>query len=75
MQAIEFEADVKNSYIKIPDRFSILESKHIRLVALFDSDMQVSVSKKKTSFIDNLLSNPLKIKNFKPMTREETYER
>ncbi|MFZ2655870.1 MAG: hypothetical protein WAX69_13145 [Victivallales bacterium] len=75
MQAIEFEADVKNSSIKIPGRFGMLESKHLRLVALFDSDTQVSVSKKKASFIDNLLLNPLKVKNFKPMKREEVYER
>ena len=75
MQAIEFEADVKNSYIKVPGRFNMLESKHVRLVALFDSESHVSDSRTKASFIDNLLLNPLKVKNFKPMKREEIYER
>lgn len=75
MQAIEFETDVKNRSIKIPHKFSILESKHVRFVALFDSGTHVPNSKKKPSFVDNLLLNPLKIKNFKPMKREEVYER
>ena len=52
---------MKNSYIKVPGRFNMLESKHVRLVALFDSESHVSDSRTKASFIDNLLLNPLEV--------------
>lgn len=37
MYTIEFEADIKNGMIKIPDKFRLLNSKHIKVVAQIDN--------------------------------------
>ena len=36
MYTIEFEADIKNGMIKIPSRYNLLNSKHIKVVAQID---------------------------------------
>jgi hypothetical protein len=74
MQAVEFEADVKNFSINVPRRLSILEKKHVRLVALFENTT-ASRELSAKSFIGNMIANPLKIDGFTPLKRNDIYAR
>jgi hypothetical protein len=42
MYAIEFEADVKNLSVKIPMEFKELDSRHIKLIALYSPSKEES---------------------------------
>ena len=73
MQAIEFEADVENFSIRVPKKFGVLEKKHIRLVALYETDNMNKNEARTESFIDRIISNPLRISGFTPLKRDEIY--
>ncbi len=75
MQAIEFEADVKNFRIQVPRKLSVLEQKHVKLVALFENENPAKLQRRAASFIDNIISNPLIIHGFNPMGRDDVHVR
>jgi hypothetical protein len=69
MQAIEFEADVKRKTIRVPDAFSGLEDKHVKIILLFnDSPTRAQKARRKFTAIG------IHTKNFK-FNRDELYER
>ncbi|CEP36914.1 Putative uncharacterized protein [Halomonas sp. R57-5] len=37
MQAIEFEADIQNGVVKIPDEYAHLKNRHARIVVLYEN--------------------------------------
>ncbi|MWJ28503.1 hypothetical protein GPM19_09845 [Halomonas sp. ZH2S] len=37
MYAIEFEADIRDGMVKIPDEYKLLKNGHARIVVLYDS--------------------------------------
>ncbi|NOS88718.1 MAG: hypothetical protein HOP34_09315 [Methylococcaceae bacterium] len=47
MDAIEFETDVQNGIVKIPNQYNELNSKHVRVIALLD-DLEMLGQPKKT---------------------------
>jgi hypothetical protein len=70
MQTIEFRAKIKNGVIQIPARFKGKVSDDARVIL-------VPKGKKgtQTDMIEQLMSSPLKVKGFAPLTREETHAR
>lgn len=74
MSPIEFQTSVQNGIIRVPQEFQ---------QALQDADtIEVTIHKviKKrkisgTGIIARLIRNPILVKNFKPLTREEAHER
>ncbi|MFN8486078.1 MAG: hypothetical protein U0350_00720 [Caldilineaceae bacterium] len=71
MYAIEFQTTVKNGVIKIPRKYEKRFPNRVKVILLADETEQPAT----TNLIDQLLTKPLRIKNFKPLTREEIYAR
>ncbi len=71
MYAIEFQATVKNGTIKIPRKYEKRFLKRVKVILLAEETEQSATA----NLIDQLLAKPLRIKNFKPLTREEIYAR
>lgn len=69
MQAVEFRAKIKNGMIEIPAQYKDKLKEIVRVIILTDD------SEPTTNLIDRLLVSPLKVANFKPLTRAEIYER
>lgn len=68
MQAVEFQARIKNGIIEIPTQYKDKLKEIVRVIILTEEN-EVS-----TNFIDQLLTSPLKINDFKPLFRTEIYE-
>ena len=70
MFSVEFQTNVKNVVIEIPNEYKQeLDNNSVRVII---------IRKQKTSttgMIARLMSNPLEVKDFTPLTREETHER
>ena len=69
MYAVEFQANVKNGIIEIPAQYRDQIKQRVRVIVLAEPDDQPS------NLIDQLLETPLRVKGFKPLTRDELYAR
>ncbi len=69
MQAVEFQAKIKNGKIEIPSQYQDKLKNVVRVIILTDD------SETPANLIDQLLATPLKVKNFKPLSRADIYER
>ncbi|MFI3186263.1 MAG: hypothetical protein QX198_09825 [Methylococcaceae bacterium] len=56
MYAIEFEADVHNGMIKIPSQYKELNSKHVKIIALFDDSETFNPIKENRQFTDEYIN-------------------
>ncbi len=70
MNAIEFQAKVTNGSILIPEVYRGKIKENVRVILLTEEDDHVD----QFDMIDRLLTHPLDIKDFKPLSREEIYE-
>lgn len=70
MQAVEFQAKLNNGMIKVPEQFiPEIKGRSVRVIILAEENEEPE------DIITELMNNPLEIPNFKPLTREEIYER
>lgn len=69
MQAIEFQATVENGIIPVPERYHSEVGGQVRVIVLAEEESEPY------DIITELMNNPLQIPDFKPLTREEIYER
>jgi nicotinate-nucleotide pyrophosphorylase len=69
MQAIEFQAKVKDGSITIPEQYRDSIKGNVRVILLAEDTTE------NLDMIEYLLANPLNVRNFKPFTRKEIYER
>jgi hypothetical protein len=69
MQAIEFQTRVKNGTIEIPERYQSQVGKQVRVILLSEEHPA------RLNLIDQLLEHPLKAESFKPLSRDEIYDR
>ena len=70
MQAIEFKTKIKNGIIIIPEKHRKTLKENVKVIVLTEENETGT-----SDIIDNLMDSPLKIRNFKPMNRDEIYER
>ena len=70
MYAAEFRTKVKNGMIEIPEEYKVHFKSLVRVILLTDESQALSVN-----LIDQLLANPVKVRNFRPLTREAIYAR
>ena len=70
MQAVEFQAIVKNGMIEIPREYRKSLSRRVRVIVLAEENQE-----QHANLIDDLLEHPLKIRGFQPLTRDETHVR
>jgi hypothetical protein len=69
MYAVEFQAQIKNGTIEIPEVYRDRFKERVRVILLAE---EASPS---GDLIDQLLQHPLKVAGFTPLSREELYER
>jgi hypothetical protein len=69
MQAVEFQARVKNGVIQVPEKFRSEIRGQVRVIVLAEEKPEPY------DIITELMNNPLQVPDFKPLTREEIYER
>jgi hypothetical protein len=67
MNIIEFTADTTSGHIIIPDEYKGIVDQRVKVILL---PQQLGAGK---SYLDELMEHPVRIKGFKPMTREEMY--
>jgi hypothetical protein len=68
MYAVEFQAKIKDGTIEIPEMYRNRFKTRVRVILLAEDESTAE------TFIDQLLQHPLKVKDFKPLTREEMYD-
>lgn len=68
MRAIEFETRVKDGNIEIPEEFRDQLHGPVRVTVLLEQKPA------QPDMLEQLWINPIKVENFKPLTREEIYE-
>ena len=69
MYAVEFQAQIKNGTIEIPETYRSRFKEHVRVILLAEEDHPT------VTLIDQLLQDPVQMPGFKPLTRAEMYER
>ena len=69
MYAIEFQTNIADGIIEIPQQYRIQRPAHAKVIVLFEDVAQ------EAGALDQLLREPLRIPNFRPLTREAIYER
>lgn len=70
METIEFQAVIKDGSIEIPQQYLKRLKAQVRVTLLTEN-----TAKKQENLIDKLLVHPVRIKGFRPLTREEIYAR
>lgn len=70
MNALEFYTTIKNGRIEVPREYLQKLTGRVRVILLVNESIQPG-----ENFIDELLTNPIKVKGFHPLTREEVYAR
>jgi hypothetical protein len=73
MSTIEFQADVKDGIIKIPEshKSAFLPQENVRVIVIKQAQPQTQSS----NLLKYLLDNPLQIESFVPLRRDEIYDR
>ena len=69
MEAIEFKSKIKNGIIQIPEKYKQKIGNTVKVIVITEKKA------KQFDIIDELLANPIKLKDFSPFSREEIYER
>jgi hypothetical protein len=69
MHAVEFQATIKDGIIEIPEEYRDELGEQVRVIVLSNEKSL------KPNLIDQLLERPWQIEGFKPLTRDEIYER
>ena len=69
MEAIEFKTKIKDGIIQIPKKYTRKVGNTVKVIILSD---QVA---KHSDIVEKLLEHPVKVPDFKPLSRDDIYER
>jgi hypothetical protein len=69
MEAIEFRTKIKRGAIRIPEKYKQKIGDIVKVIIISEEETN------QADIIDELLTNPIKSKDFSPYLREEIYER
>jgi hypothetical protein len=69
MYAVEFQAQIKDGTIQIPEVYRHRFKERVRVILLTEEESTTG------NLIDQLLQHPLRVAGFRPFTRDELYER
>lgn len=70
MVTVQFRTKIKNGVIQIPKKYQGKFNDNVRVI--------LRVERKKhamTNYLDTLMAHPVKVKNFRHLTREQIYAR
>ena len=71
MLAVEFQADVRDGRIEVPEEHRGRFSKNVRVILLAEEPAEPDVP----DAIETLLEHPLRLEGFVPLSRDEAHER
>ena len=77
MQALEFETDIKNEFIKIPSYNKRL-NKHAKVIILFDEQVKTETKtpqKQKKRKFNHLFDDPINVDHYQNIKRNSLHER
>lgn len=80
MYAIEFHAKIKNGLIEVPKEYRDQlgddgGDEKVRVIVLADDLETVTYDAAGTDMIEKLLTNPLQVPDFNPLSRDDVHER
>jgi len=70
MVTVQFKTKIKNGVIQIPKKYQGKIRDNVYVILKTES-----VKGKSRNYLDRLMAQPVKVKNFKPMTREQIHAR
>jgi len=70
METIQFKTTIKNGFIEIPKKYQGKFKDSVRVILVAESTKAKAVN-----YLDELMAHPLKVKGFRPLTREEAHVR
>jgi len=70
MVTIQFKTKIKNGVIQIPKKYQGKFNDSVRVILRVESKKNAPVN-----YLDQLIANPVKVKNFHHLTREQIYAR
>jgi len=70
MATVQFQARIKNGVIQVPKRYQGKFNNTVRVI------LKAEVKKVPTkNYLDQLMANPVKVKHFQRLTREQAFSR
>lgn len=69
MYAVEFQTKIKDGTIEVPSEYRNKIKGAVRVIILAEED------RPETNMIEYLMNNPIQAPGFKPMKRDEIYDR
>ena len=70
MVTVQFKTKIKNGVIQVPKKYQAKLHDNVRVILKTESPKS-----KSKNYLDKLIAHPVKVKNFRPMTREQLYAR
>ncbi len=70
MHIIEFRTKIKNGLIEIPKKHRNKIKDNVKVIIISEEATGANVD-----FIEKLFNNPIKVRKFKPLSRDDIYER
>jgi len=70
METIQFRTKIKNGIIEVPKKYQGKFKDSVRVILVAES-----AKSKAINYLDELMAHPLKVKGFRPLTREEAHAR
>ena len=70
METVQFRTRIKNGIIEIPKKYQGKFKDSVRVILVAESPKA-----KAANYLDELMDHPLKVKGFRPLTREEAHAR
>lgn len=78
MQAIEFETQIANESVHLPDDAQVADGQQIRVVVLYQhpaqTDASISAGGVQTGAIARLMRDPFRLSGFTPLSRDEAHD-
>ena len=80
MFAIEFQSRIRNGVIEVPAEYRERlrresEGDVVRVIVLTGEMAEEQDPSARPDVLDELLANPIRVKDFKPLNRDETHDR
>jgi hypothetical protein len=70
MMTVQFQTKIKDGVIQVPKKYQGKFDNRVRVILRAESKKTA-----RANFLDQLMANPVKVKNFKRLTREQIYAR
>jgi len=70
METVQFKTKIKNGIIEVPKKYQGKFKDNVRVILVAESTKAKAVY-----YLDELMAHPLKVKGFRPLTREEAHTR